>query len=127
MPHPSKRKGNRFERELVHAFTAAGLRAERAWGSDGRALTTDAGASCSSSVDVLVEGGLCIQAKRRKAVASYLKPPAGAHVAAIREDRGEALAVLPLPLFIRLLRKAIGPDTEPSPEPPTFTPTTRTP
>lgn len=106
MPHPSKRKGNRFERELIAAFTAAGLRAERAWGSDGRALTTDAGASCSSDVDLLVEGRLRIQAKRRKSVAAYLKPPEGAHVAAIREDRGEALAVLPLPLFIRLLLTA---------------------
>lgn len=116
MPHPSKRKGNRFERELVRAFTDAGLRAERAWGSDGRALTTDRGASCASSVDLLVEGSLCIQAKRRKSVAAYLKPPEGAHVAAIREDRGEALAVLPLPLFIRLLRKAIPADSTPAPD-----------
>ena len=108
MPHPSKRKGNRFERELVAAFEAAGLRAERAWGSDGRALRTDEGKPCTSDVDLLVEGSIRIQAKRRKRVAGYLKPPEGAHVAAIREDRGEALAVLPLPLFIRLLRSAIA-------------------
>jgi Holliday junction resolvase len=108
MPHPSRRKGNRFERELVDAFTAAGLRAERAWGSDGRALRTDAGEPCTSDVDLLVEGSIRVQGKRRKRVVGYLKPPAGAHVAAIREDRGETLAVLPLALFIRLLRSALG-------------------
>lgn len=112
MPHPSKRKGDRFERELVEAFRAAGLRAERAWGSDGRALATDAGTPCTSGVDVLVEGALRIQAKRRAAVATYLKPPPGAHVAVVREDRGEALAVLPLPLLVRMLRRCFKPSAE---------------
>jgi Holliday junction resolvase len=40
MPHPSKRKGNRFERELVKAFEAAGLQAERAWGSNASRIYT---------------------------------------------------------------------------------------
>lgn len=105
MPHPSKRKGDRFEREIVEALRSAGLRAERAWGSDGRALTTDAGQPCTSDVDVLVEGRLKLQAKRRAAVAGYMKPPTGAHVAVIREDRGEALAIVPLDLFARMLTK----------------------
>lgn len=47
MAHPSKRKGNRYERELVDAFQDAGLRAERAWGSNGCALTMDDGAHCA--------------------------------------------------------------------------------
>jgi hypothetical protein len=45
MAHPSKRKGNRFERELREAFREAGLRAERAYASNGESLTTDGGAS----------------------------------------------------------------------------------
>jgi hypothetical protein len=104
MTHPSKRKGNRFERELREAFEEAGLHAKRAWGSDGRALTTDHGSACDADVDLLVEGGLKVQAKRRKSIAKYLTPPEGAHLTIVREDRADALAVLPLPLLVRLLR-----------------------
>ena len=104
MAHPSKRKGNRFERELRTAFREAGLRAERAFASDGTSLTTDGGTCCTSEVDLLVEGALCIQAKRRKRVAQYLPPPDGAHLTIVREDRAGALAVVPLPLLLRLLR-----------------------
>lgn len=103
MPHPSKRKGNRYERELRDAFHDAGLRCERAYASNGEALVTDDGTRCASDVDLLVEGRLCVQAKRRKRVAGYLKPPDGAHLTAIREDRGETLVVLPFHLFLRLL------------------------
>jgi len=102
MAHPSKRKGNRFERELVEAFTEAGLEAERAYASNGQALVTRSGQRCTSGVDVLVEGCLKVQAKRRKSVASYLQAPAGAHVTAVRADRQEALVVVPLGLFLRL-------------------------
>jgi hypothetical protein len=104
MAHPSKRKGNRFERELREAFREAGLRAERAWASNGQSLTTDGGEQCAEGVDLLVEGGLKVQAKRRASVAQYLTPPDGAHLTVVREDRAEALAVLPLPLLVRLLR-----------------------
>lgn len=107
--HPSRRKGDRFEREIVHAAAEAGLRAERAWGSDGRALQAADGRACTSDVDLLIEGRLKVQAKRRKAVASYIKPPAGAHATIVREDRGEALVVLPLGLFLRLLSKVYTP------------------
>lgn len=101
--HPSRRKGNRFERELLNELQAAGLRAERAWGSDGSTLTTDAGEPCGTDVDLLVDGWLKLQAKRRKAVTSFLKP-GGADVTVVREDRGASLAVIPLHLLIELLR-----------------------
>jgi len=106
MAHPSKRKGNRFERELVEAFAEAGLEAVRAYGSNGEALVTRSGVRCETTVDVLVQGGLKVQAKRRRRVATYLQPPDGAHVTAVREDRGETLVVVPLELFLRLLRCA---------------------
>jgi len=57
MAHPSKRKGNRFERELVEAFAEAGLEAVRAYGSNGEALVTRSGVRCETTVDVLVQGG----------------------------------------------------------------------
>ena len=100
-----KRKGSAFEREIVRACDAAGLRAERAWGNDGRALVTDDGTRCTSDVDLLIEGRLKLQAKRRRRVAQWAKPPQGAHVTALREDRGEAVVVVPLGLFLRLLRR----------------------
>ena len=103
MPHPSKRKGNRFEREIVHAAQDAGLSAERAYASDGRALGE------AETVDVMIRAGdepIRIQAKRRKKIAKYLTPPEGADVTVIREDRADALAVVPLALLLDLLRAA---------------------
>ena len=103
MPHPSKRKGNRFEREVVDAAAShAGVFAERAWGSDGRALGE------ASDVDVILaapRGSLRIQCKRRKSIAKYLQPPASCDATVIREDRGDALAVVPLELLLRLISR----------------------
>lgn len=103
MPHPSRRKGFRFEAELVRDFQEAGHRAERAYASNGQSLCTDRGERCTDDVDVLVNGSLRIQAKRRKAIADYIKPPAGADVTALREDRGQTYVVVPLPMLIDLL------------------------
>ena len=105
MPHPSKAKGNRYERELRDVFHEAGLRCERAWGSNGCALSTDDGTRCTADVDLLIEGRLMAQAKRRRSIAAYLKPPEGAHVAIVREDRGDSLVTMPLDLFTALIRK----------------------
>ena len=38
MTHPSKVKGNNYERELVKEAQAKGLEAERAYASNGKAL-----------------------------------------------------------------------------------------
>lgn len=105
MGRSEKQKGYRFEREIVLAARDAGLRVERADGSNGTRLVTDAGMRCTSDVDLLIEGRLRIQAKRRKSIAHYLKPPVGAHMTVVREDRGEAVAVVPLKLLLRLLAK----------------------
>ena len=104
MPHPSKRKANRHEREIVREAGTAGLDAERAYASKGKSLGE------VKECDVLVRGrdsdvmdALRIQAKRRKTIASYLEPPEGTDAVVIREDRGENLAVLPLDVLFRLL------------------------
>jgi len=110
MAHPSSRKGKRFEREVVNDAEAAGLRAERAYASNGRALGE------SDTVDVTVEapGGQTwrAQCKRRKSVASYLAPPDGADVTVIREDRAESLVVVPLDRFLSLLKETADPLNE---------------
>lgn len=99
MSHPSKVKGNGFERELVKACEDFGLEAKRAWGSNGESLP-----GCTAEVDVLIEEDLKVQAKRRKSLPAYIKPPEGADVTAIREDRGQTYMVVPLPMFLGWLQ-----------------------
>ena len=38
MPHPSKAKGNRLERDVVNKLKESGIKAKRSWGSDGRSM-----------------------------------------------------------------------------------------
>lgn len=109
--HPSKRKGNTYERELVDEAEAAGLEAERAYASDGRSLGE--GKEC----DVLIRGreamildALRIQAKRRKNIAQYLTPPEAADITVVRENYGESLAIVPWELFLQLLKNATDED-----------------
>jgi Holliday junction resolvase len=100
MAHPSKAKGDRFERELVNQAEAAGVPAQRAFMSNGRALGEAEG------VDLVLglQGEWRIQAKRRKSVANYLQPPEGCDVTVIREDYGQSLAVLPFETLLDLLK-----------------------
>lgn len=87
MPHPSKRKGNEFERELVNEAKERGLIAERAFASNGRAL------GCAETVDAVIQG--CrVQAKRRARIAQDFKVPKGADAVVMREDRGETFVLL---------------------------------
>ena len=96
MPSSSKAKGNRFERELVADCAERGLTAERAWGSDGRAIGEKEG------VDIRVEG-IRVQAKRKKQLPKWLQVPEGADVVVFREDRGSSWAMLPWDDFLELL------------------------
>ena len=104
MAHPSKRKANRHERELVKIAEAKGLGAERAYASNGKSLGE------VEACDVLVRGRdsdvvdtLRIQAKRRKSIASYLEPPEGTDAVVVREDRADNLVVLRFKDFLNLL------------------------
>jgi len=102
MPSKSKAKGNRLERLIVNTFTEAGYECKRAWGSNGAALGE------ADTVDNVVNINgrrLRIQAKSRKKIADFMKPPEGADVTILKEDRGEPLLVIPLSLFIELLEQ----------------------
>lgn len=116
MTHPSKRKGNEYEREIVRDAEAVGLEAERAYASDGRSLGE------AEECDVLIRGrddmvleAVRVQAKRRKSVANYLQPPEGADINVVRENYGDSLAVVPWDLFLELLREASDGGEEPQP------------
>lgn len=97
MTHPSKNKGNAFERELVNVAKDSGLVAERAMCSDGRAFGE------SSEVDLKIDSKR-IQAKRRKAIPLYLQVPDGCDGVAFREDRGATLVLITFYEYLDLLK-----------------------
>ena len=88
MTHPSKVKGNTYEREVVRVFESYNIECKRAWGSNGQSL------GLHEEVDCLAEGDLRIQAKRRKNIAKWLKPSV-----VVREDRGDSYIILRLNEF----------------------------
>lgn len=98
MANSSKRKGNGFEREIVKQAEKFGLKAERAYASNGRALGFD------EDVDCVIEDWT-IQAKRRKVIADYLKPTGSAHIQVLRADREPAYAVLQLDDLLTLIKE----------------------
>ena len=111
MTHPSKVKGNTFEREVVRLFESYEIDCKRAWGSNGESLGLHA------EVDCLAEGDLRIQAKRRKRIAEWLKPSVFVDAVVVREDRGESYIILRLEEFAEdykkylKLRELVGKDT----------------
>ena len=100
MSSPSKQKGNRFENELVALAKGWGLKAQRAWGSNGKAMGEH------EEVDCKIEE-YTVQAKRRKKIASFLKCE-HTDIVAFREDRGETYALMPFDIFLEMLKKIKG-------------------
>lgn len=87
MVHPSKNKGNNFERELVNSAREDGIESKRAYASNGESLGMHA------EVDCLI-GGYRVQAKRRKAIAKHLIPSKHVDCVITRPDRGETLVIM---------------------------------
>ena len=96
----SKKKGNRVEREIVNIFKESNWEAERAWGSNGRAMGEH------EEVDCKIEE-YTVQAKRRKSIAKFLKCE-HTDIVAFREDRGETYALMPFNMFLDLIKKVKG-------------------
>jgi Holliday junction resolvase len=108
MTHPSKRKGNGFEREVVSAFAErTGWTAERAYASNGKALGKD------ETVDVLatfllaseLHPQLAIQCKRRKAVAEWMQCNEHQYAIVYRADGKPAYIAMPLSVFLDLIER----------------------
>lgn len=94
----NKARGYELEAEVVTLARAAGLDAQRAWGSDGRALGQQPG------VDILIEG-LPFQCKRKKTFAKDNKPQKGVVVGQIvRADKEPPYVVLELEAYLHLLK-----------------------
>lgn len=98
MSHPSKVKGNGFERELVDAARKAGLDAKRAWGSNGAALGKH------PEVDLTIDV-YDIQAKRRKTLPAYLQIPECCDAVIFRQDRGETLVLMSFEDYLGMIKE----------------------
>jgi Holliday junction resolvase len=101
MTHPSKVKGNNYERELVNQAKDLGLQSERAYASNGRAL-----GECEE-VDLVVEG--CrIQAKRRKHLPAYLALNEGVDAVTFRQDNDKTLVLVRWQDFLDIIKEKGG-------------------
>tara|TARA_R110000787_G_scaffold264564_1_gene370487 strand:+ start:414 stop:794 length:381 start_codon:yes stop_codon:yes gene_type:complete len=97
MSHPSKIKGSRVEREVVDIFKEEGIKATRAWGSNGRSL------GHHEEVDVYVNDlDLKIQVKARKQIAEYVIPNIDiVDLQVVKANNKPHLAVLPLKVLVK--------------------------
>ena len=84
-----KQKGNRVERMVVNMAKDKGLKAKRAYASDGRSL------GLHEEVDVVIND-IKVQVKARKSIAEFMKPNENVDVVVLKEDRMEPIVVLTL-------------------------------
>ena len=91
-------RGFQFERDCVNMAKMQGLKAERAWGSNGQSL------GLTKEVDLLVQG-VPLQAKRMKrASAKYLPDhEAGVVGQVFRQDRDIPYITIEYGLFLNLM------------------------
>ncbi len=99
MASASKAKGNRAEVKVVKLLTDAGVKAVRAWGSNGRAIGQH------EEVDVL-SNGCKIQVKARKALPAIITQALTEHVdvAILFEDRRPPVVVIKFEDFTQLVK-----------------------
>lgn len=100
MSHPSKTKGNGYERELVNQCRSRGIEAKRAYASNGQSL------GCHETVD-LIAGSRKIQAKRRKRLLKGLQDLIDnlqhADAVVFREDKAESFVILKWQNYLDLI------------------------
>ena len=100
MAHPSKEKGNRFERECVNICTKKHIAAKRAYGSNGESLGQ------AADVDMMIDARIKAQCKVRKRIAKWVKPPESCDITLVKEDRGEIYTVIRFKDYLELLKQA---------------------
>ncbi len=102
MAAKNKARGNAAERAFVQVAEQMGIKAVRAWGSDGRSM------GHHEEVDVLLDGHIKVQVKRRKSIADYVLPNENVDIQALYQDgnggkRKRMPVVLPVEEYYRLL------------------------
>ena len=105
MSHPSKIKGNKFERDCCKLAEAFEIPSKRAWGSDGRSM------GLHQEVDIVIgdkkDKDECnCQCKIRKRLPDYIFQKTNVvdcHL--IREDRGDAYIVMRYEDYLAEMRR----------------------
>ena len=101
MPSKNKARGNRLERLVVNLAKEMGIKAIRAYASNGLSLGE------AEDVDVKI-GEFNGQCKMRKNIASFMKPPESCDIALIKTDREETLVVIRYSDFLDMMLKQMG-------------------
>ena len=97
-----RNKGNDYEREIVNSLKKNGIKAKRAWGSNGQSL------GMHEEVDIAIYKDLetyKIQAKRRKTISDFIKPSKHVDFQILRGDREPSYVVMRLKDFIKFVKK----------------------
>ena len=108
MSHPSKIKGNKFERDCCKLAETFEIPSKRAWGSDGRSM------GLHQEVDIVIgdkkyKDECNCQCKIRKRLPDYIFPKTNVvdcHL--IREDRGDAYIVMRYEDYLAEMRRLRG-------------------
>jgi hypothetical protein len=98
MPAKNKTRGNTLERRIVNMAKGFGLSAQRAWGSDGRAL------GMIAEVDVVIDG-ITIQCKKRKKFPLWMNVPDGVDYQVVQRDYGEPMVIMPITDLLSMLKE----------------------
>jgi len=99
MTHPSKVKGNGYERELVNLIQDSGMQAKRAYASNGESLGYHA------EVDLIFgDENYKVQAKRRKKIADYLMVNENVDFVVFRQDRGDSMVLMDFYYLLDILK-----------------------
>ena len=104
MAAKNKLRGTAEENRIVNYAEKFGMDAIRSWGSDGRSRGLD------ESVDVTISTDFKdyhVQVKKRKKIAKYLHIPEGCDVVTISEDYKKPVVVVPIEMFLDLIRRPI--------------------
>ena len=87
--------------EIVNIFKTYNWEAERAWGSNGKAMGEHEEVDIKAYKD---EIKLLVQVKARKAIADYIKPNNDiVDIQIVKEDRMNPLVVIDIDLFLQLI------------------------
>lgn len=98
----NKQRGYETEKQVVDVAIEHGLKAERAFCSNGRALGK------AADVDVLIEDRICVQVKRRKTLPNYLELPASCDVVVFRQERKPLMVMMTYNRFLRYIKQEKG-------------------
>ena len=101
MPSKNKSRGNRLERLVVNQAKEVGIKAIRAYASNGLSLGE------AEDVDVKI-GHFKGQCKMRKKIATFMKPPESCDIALIKEDREDVLVVMKYNTFLNMILRRMG-------------------